>query len=96
MDVFFEPPGEWVCAEVKGVHSDKDDIIRGVFQCVKYRAVLEAKRHYEKLKKLPRVRVILVLAGKPPDGLNEFIGPVLGIELVSGVVAPEHFTVSAP
>lgn len=94
MDVFFEPPDEWVCAEIKGSQSGEGDILRGLFQCVKYKAVLEAQRHYVKTAKLPNVRVVLVLAGKLPCGL-ERIALLLGLEVFSDVVVPEHFTVSA-
>ncbi len=42
IDVLFEPPSEAVGVEVKAAVSDVADIARGLFQCIKYRAVLEA------------------------------------------------------
>lgn len=42
MDVSFQTSGEWVGAEVKSRISSEADILRGLFQCVKYRAVMEA------------------------------------------------------
>lgn len=94
MDVFFELPEQWICAEVKGKQSGEADILRGIFQCVKYKAVLEAQRHYLKADKLPNVRVVLVLAGTLPDSL-ESVTKVLGIEVISDVIVPASFTASA-
>jgi len=68
LDVFFELPEQWVCVEVKGKQSPKQDILRGIFQCVKYKAVLEARCHYQQNGgKLPRVRVVLVLGSGLPQ-----------------------------
>jgi len=89
LDVFFESPNEWVCVEVKGRGSNGDDVRRGVFQCVKYRAVLEAQRHYSAgIGVLPSVRVVLVLANEFPGELRA-IREVLGVEVMSGVVVPD-------
>lgn len=42
LDVFFTHADEWIAAEVKSAISSQDDIVRGLFQCIKYKAVLEA------------------------------------------------------
>jgi hypothetical protein len=49
VDVFFEnkAQGRLVGVEVKSRISSEADLIRGVFQCVKYRAVLKASEEYE-------------------------------------------------
>ena len=42
LDIIFKKDSEWVAVEVKSRTSSDADIGRGVFQCVKYHAVLEA------------------------------------------------------
>jgi len=42
VDVLFEKPEAYYCVEVKGKHSSDEDILRGVYQCIKYKALLEA------------------------------------------------------
>jgi hypothetical protein len=43
--LFFEPgTGRFVAVEVKSNRSSDSDLERGIYQCVKYRAVLEAQR----------------------------------------------------
>lgn len=43
IDVLFEAPDAVIAVEVKSHISGPDDVARGVYQCVKYRAVLEAQ-----------------------------------------------------
>ncbi len=43
IDVWFEAPSEQLAVEVKSVRSNELDLSRGIFQCVKYKAVLEAE-----------------------------------------------------
>lgn len=43
IDVVFERRERWVAVEVKPSHAPEADMLRGVFQCLKYRAVLEAE-----------------------------------------------------
>jgi hypothetical protein len=44
LDVYFElKDGTRVAVEVKSYISDENDIVRGLFQCIKYNAVLEAE-----------------------------------------------------
>lgn len=50
LDVSFERADAWVAAEVKSRISGEADMLRGLFQCIKYRAVMEA---------------VLVAAGRP-------------------------------
>ena len=40
--LFYYGPEGTVAVEVKSVDSDEVDLRRGVFQCIKYRAVMEA------------------------------------------------------
>ena len=94
MDVFLESPTELVCIEVKGKKSCEADIRRGIFQCVKYRAVLEAQRLYRRDEKPPVISVYLVLA----TGLSEELKRVaefLNIPVKENVVVPDSFVAPA-
>ena len=87
LDVFFESPEDWVCVEVKGKWSSEVDILRGIFQCVKYKAVLEAQRHYTGGKTLPTIRVVLVLGGELPESLR-WLREILKVEVKPNVAFP--------
>ena len=61
LDVFFElGDGTHVAIEVKPSSSPELDIIRGIFQCVKYQAVMEAFKKIECRK--TEIKVILLIA----------------------------------
>lgn len=68
IDVFFKSERMWVGVEVKSEVSDgcPDDYLRGLYQVVKYQAVLEAQARAAKLNPLPRIKVILVLSRELP------------------------------
>lgn len=42
LDVLFRTGDDWIAVEVKSARSPLPDIVRGMFQCVKYQAVVEA------------------------------------------------------
>lgn len=67
VDVVYFKDGSWLAIEVKSRDSSFSDLRRGIFQCVKYRAVLEAQEHATEMK----VEVLLV-TGKalPPELAN--------------------------
>jgi hypothetical protein len=67
LDVCFRSPTEIAAVEVKALHSDSADLARGLFQCVKYQAVLE-KEHAFLGDKLA-VTTRLVLEGRLPPEL---------------------------
>ena len=69
LDVSFESSQRWTAVEVKSAKSDKADYARGVFQCVKYEAVMEAELVSEASRKKDfEVKAILVVEGKlDPD-----------------------------
>jgi hypothetical protein len=95
LDVLFDLPEQRVAVEIKGTQSPDIDVLRGMFQCVKYKAVLEAQRHYKKSgDKLPNIRVVLVLANGLPD---EFVAlkELLDVEIVANVKVPSSFSASA-
>jgi hypothetical protein len=60
IDVWFAAPGRQLAVEVKSTRSLDDDLRRGIFQCVKYRAVLLAQAKWEFKRMLPTVRAKLV------------------------------------
>ncbi len=83
LDVSFLGAEEWVAAEVKSARSPIEDIARGLFQCVKYRAVMEATQAVEGRSRA--ARSILVLEGQLPESLIA-LRNTLGIEVVENVI----------
>jgi hypothetical protein len=82
VDVLFGEQDDWVVAEVKSKLSPEADIVRGLFQCIKYRAVIEA---YQASRALPQgARSVLVLQGVLPDRLVP-LKNILGVEVVDCV-----------
>lgn len=86
LDVSFNGKKVWVAAEVKSSISAEGDIVRGLFQCVKYRAVMEAVLLTE--AEPQNARALLVLESKLPQPLIP-LRNMLGIEVVEGV-SPKH------
>lgn len=80
LDVSFELAKQWVAVEVKSEISDVADIRRGMFQCVKYQAVLEAVLSV--LGQPQNVRVVLALANPLPEELLP-VKSALSIETVT-------------
>jgi hypothetical protein len=68
VDVFFRSPREWIGVEVKSRVSDRmvEDYERGIYQVIKYRAVLQAQACADQPSRPPSVRVLLVLEGALP------------------------------
>lgn len=82
LDVLFQSSTSWIAVEVKSSKSNAADITRGLFQCVKYLAVLEAWRGFA--GESADVRVILALEGTLPNTLTG-LRNALGVELVENV-----------
>jgi hypothetical protein len=82
LDVFFRHGQDNIAVEVKSALSGDADIVRGMYQCVKYRAVLEAQQAADGLPQ--SARAILVLEAKLPE---QFLAlkNILGVELVDEV-----------
>lgn len=79
IDVSFATRSIWIAAEVKSAVSSNSDITRGLFQCVKYRAVMEAVLlTYPKSKD---ARAVLILESKFPKSLLP-LKNILGIEVI--------------
>jgi len=81
-DVLFENGSEWVVAEVKSHISNSTDIYRGLYQCVKYDALVRA--YQKELGSSPSCRVVLVLEGKFPNELI-ILKNTLQIEVIDEV-----------
>ena len=63
--------------EVKGKNSPIADLVRGIFQCIKYKVTLASQLRYEALKgrvHLKRIvpRVVLACGGSLPSDLLAF------------------------
>lgn len=82
LDVFFSHGKKHIGIEVKSHISDSADIARGLYQCVKYQAVLEARQAANGQPQ--NVRTILVLGGELPLELLP-LKNVLGIEIFEKV-----------
>lgn len=82
VDVLFKGQRDWIAAEVKSRVSDTADIYRGLYQCIKYKAVIEA--YQCELGNLPSCRAVLVVEGKFPEDLIE-LKNVLGVEVLDEV-----------
>ncbi len=92
VDVLFRNGGQLIAVEVKALDADEYEITRGIYQCVKYRALSKALLVGRNQR--PRVRSILVLEGRLPatlQGLQES----LEVELVEGVAVPTAFKLAA-
>ena len=68
VDVVLRGPEETVCVEVKSHISNAADLERGLYQCIKYRAVAAAMD----ARKAPPVRAILVTQKELPGYLDDF------------------------
>lgn len=82
LDVFFKHRKENIGVEVKSHISNTADIARGLYQCVKYQAVLEARQAAN--GQVQNVRTFLVLGGAFPAELLP-LKNVLGVEVYDKV-----------
>lgn len=82
LDVFFKHRKEHIGIEVKSKISDVADITRGLYQCIKYQSVLEARQSANGSEQ--NVRTFLVLGGEFPVELLP-LKNVLGIEVFDNV-----------
>jgi len=82
LDVSFSGRMSWCAAEVKSAKSGTADVARGIFQCVKYIAVMEATQVANGHPKA--ARAVLVLEGSLPSELVA-LKNMLGIEVLSNI-----------
>lgn len=82
LDVYFEQKdGTKIAVEVKPIISTDDDILRGLYQCVKYKAVLDAEGRTHGL--FGNNRSLLVLEGVLSRS-NQQVKDSLGITVIEG------------
>jgi hypothetical protein len=79
IDVFFENERESIAVEIKTANADPLEIVRGLFQCVKYQALLKAIANVEQSDR--DRRAILAIGGLFPSHLIP-LKNTLGIEIV--------------
>lgn len=82
VDIIFTYRGQMVAIEVKSKISDVADIHRGLFQCVKYQAVLEAMLSVQ--GKPQNVQTLLVLESDFPQELVS-IKNMLGVKVLDKI-----------
>jgi hypothetical protein len=95
LDISFRDDRRWIAVELKGKHSPPADLVRGIFQCVKYKVILAAQLRYEALggqinlqRTIPRV--VLACGAPLPTELLTFANS-LNLEVRSGISVPEDF-----
>jgi hypothetical protein len=86
-DVFFEGHGRKVAIEVKSIISTDADLSRGLFQCVKYRAVTRAWQ--KTLQEIPNGNSILIIQRELPQNLQD-TADLLNIEVIVITQAQMH------
>lgn len=77
LDVLFRQDDDWIAVEVKSHVSDEADLTRGLFQCVKYQAVLEA--YLLSTARTGDVRTVLVTTQELSADLRT-LKNILGVE----------------
>lgn len=88
LDVMFKSDRIWIGVEVKSKVSDGNpsDYERGIYQVVKYRAVLEAQARVDHPHDPPEVRVMLVLERRLPNECR-WVADALGVKVFERVSA---------
>lgn len=82
LDVFF--PQTNVAVEVKPKSAPDSDILRGLFQCIKYKAILDAEAKVKGA--IPNSKVVLVLGGTLSQS-NRNVQECLGVEVIEKFIA---------
>lgn len=95
LDISFRDDERWIAVEVKGKHSPLADLVRGIFQCVKYKVILAAQLRYEALggkvhlqRTIPRV---VLACGAPLTTELLTFAKSVDVEVRSGISVPEEF-----
>ena len=99
LDVFLKSASCWFCVEVKPINFSESEIIRGLFQCVKYKAILVAQQMYERMQTQSTsspeaIDVRLALGGPLPENLKP-LRKRLGVNVIANVNVPKILAVSA-
>lgn len=87
LDVMFISDRTWIGVEVKSRVSDGNiaDYERGIYQVVKYRAVLEAQARIDSPDALPEIHVVLVLERELPTTYRA-LAARLGVTVIERVI----------
>jgi hypothetical protein len=90
IDVVFKSADAWIAVEVKSAISDRcpDDYERGLFQTVKYGALLEAMARCGRYGTPSQIKVILVLESRLPAEFRS-LANVLGVTILENIGATE-------
>lgn len=80
LDIWF--PESQIAVEIKPATSPDSDILRGLFQCIKYKATLDAEAAI--IGEKPNAKVILVIGGHLSDS-NKEAQKTLGVKVKEGV-----------
>ena len=88
IDILFKCRSTWVGVEVKGSNADEPELMRGIFQCVKYQALIEATQRYE--QKTVDGQVILAIGGKLFQELSS-LADLLEVKVVESIAVPTAF-----
>ena len=84
IDVVFRDDNQVLGIEVKSIRSGTDDLERGIYQCIKYKAVLEAEKKITSRMDL-KVECVLVIECDMPNSLAE-VASKLGIKVYKEIV----------
>lgn len=87
IDVPFSSEDTWAGVEVKARSSSREDIIRGIFQAVKYAAVGEA--YLKSIFDKARIEIILVTSSRLTPDLRE-LKNLMGVTVIDGILVPEQ------
>lgn len=95
IDVLFQSAKEWVGVEVKASTSEGNlrDYERGLYQFVKYKAVLEAQARIDHPVRPPKVRVLLALELALPLELYP-VAQALAVDLLENVGERPEFAIA--
>ena len=87
LDVMFISDRTWLGVEVKSRVSDWNiaDYERGIYQVVKYRAVLEAQARIDSPGAMPEIHVVLVLERELPTTYRA-LAAQLGVTIIERVI----------
>lgn len=90
VDVLFKGHNRWLAVEVKSRISDQleEDYERGIYQCVKYRALLMAMQKDMRYRVPENIHVVLLLESSLPQKYRNTAN-ALGIEVIENIHVPK-------
>ena len=83
IDVWFKlADGSCVAVEVKSHKSTEADILRGIFQCVKYKSIMDAE---DKVHRSEASNSIILVLGGTLSEHNKYYSDMLGVTVIDNV-----------